>query len=214
MKLASSGLEGVVPDTNATLMRILDKLAQLMLQYQQWELASNFYSRTLTGFSNAYASNSPLLGLQYLTCTKLFWYLNQRKRTIEYGQKASKILHITHTGIAVALNLKTYTLTGSESHAVMRECERILQEAELDKMYNTHLPETNTEALRITDTKTQTSAVTSKVTKPVAVPVPQISQSSQRPADKVITDMTAKPKLEPISFHMGMSIDLDCLDVD
>ncbi|XP_057816340.1 histone-lysine N-methyltransferase ASHR1 isoform X1 [Cryptomeria japonica] len=78
------------------LMRTRDTLLKICMELQDWREALKYCRLTLPAYERAYPSIYPLVGLQYYTCGKLEWFLENTVEALKFYSKAAEILAVTH----------------------------------------------------------------------------------------------------------------------
>lgn len=79
-----------------SLMQTREKLVKILMDQQDWREALAYCRLTIPVYQRVYLGYHPLLGLQYYTCGKLEWLLEDTEGAIEALTKAMDILRITH----------------------------------------------------------------------------------------------------------------------
>ncbi|XP_020588099.1 histone-lysine N-methyltransferase ASHR1 [Phalaenopsis equestris] len=73
-----------------------ETLLKILLELNDWREALTYCQLTIPVYQRLYQSPHPLLGLQYYTCGKLEWLLEQTEDALKSFTKAVEILRITH----------------------------------------------------------------------------------------------------------------------
>ncbi|XP_019055184.1 PREDICTED: histone-lysine N-methyltransferase ASHR1 isoform X2 [Nelumbo nucifera] len=81
---------------SVNLMRTRETLLKILMELKDWRGALHYCRLTITVYQRVYPAIHPLLGLQYYTCGKLEWLLEETENAIESLTKAIDILRITH----------------------------------------------------------------------------------------------------------------------
>lgn len=66
------------------------------MELNDWRGALTYCLLTIPVYQRLYQSPHPMLGLQYYTCGKLEWILEQTENALKSFTEAAEILRITH----------------------------------------------------------------------------------------------------------------------
>ncbi|XP_058097233.1 histone-lysine N-methyltransferase ASHR1 isoform X2 [Magnolia sinica] len=78
------------------LMRTRETLLKILMELKDWRGALSYCRLTIPVYERVYPAIHPLVGLQYYTCGKLEWLIEETRVALKSFTKAADVLRITH----------------------------------------------------------------------------------------------------------------------
>ncbi|MBN3316192.1 SMYD3 methyltransferase, partial [Atractosteus spatula] len=88
--------QGILPDTNICLLKMLDYTMDACINLRKWDKALFFGTRTLQPYRMYYPGFHPALGVQLMRLGKLQYYMERFCEALDTLKQAYEVMKVTH----------------------------------------------------------------------------------------------------------------------